>query len=230
MDLGGATAEAFRLLLAGDSYIWATIGLSLFVALAALAAAAPVTLLLAYALATRRFVGRRAVVVVLQGLLSFPTVVVGLVLYLLLSRQGALGAWNLLFTPTAMIIGQMIIAFPVLTVLILAAFEKNDSIVRDTARSLGAGRFAVLAAECREARFAIIAAILTGFGRVISEVGCALIVGGNIAHQTRTITTAIALDTGKGNFAEGVALGLVLVAMTIGIGIVLAAAQRGSER
>ena len=226
MSLGGATAEAFRLLFAGNAYIWEIIGLSLFVAVSALLIIAPISLLLAYGLAVKRFYGRRTVIVILQGLLSFPTVVVGLVLYMLLSRQGALGAWNLLFTPVAMIIGQIIIAFPVLTVLILSAFQKNDRIVRDTARSLGADRFEVLRTECREARFAIIAAILAGFGRVISEVGCALIVGGNIAHQTRTITTAIALDTGKGNFAEGVALGMVLIVLTIGIGVVLSVVQK----
>lgn len=226
MAILDAISQAVARLLAGDGYLWNVILTSLATSLTALLLITPPCLLFAYALARRAFWGRRAIVIILQGLLAFPTVVVGLVLYLLFSRQGALGAWDLLFTQTAIIIGQMLIALPVLTVLTYSALQKNDALVADTARSLGARGAAVLATECFEARHAIAAAVLTGFGRVISEVGCALLVGGNIAYQTRTITTAITLDTGRGDFVEGIALGLVLILLTIGASVVLALLQK----
>lgn len=211
MDIFAATADAFRLLFSGDRALWEIILLSLAVSLTALLLTTPPALAAAYWLAVRRFRGRRLLLALLQGFLSFPTVVIGLILYLLLSRNGPLGALNLLFTPQAIALGQILIVFPVLTVFILSALQKNEAPVRETAHSLGAGRFRTLLTACHEARFAIVAALLAGFGRIISEVGCALIVGGNIAHHTRTIPTAIALDTGKGEFAASIALGFVLI-------------------
>lgn len=229
MDISAATIEAFRLLFSGNAELWEIIGLSLGVSVAALAFAAPLALLTAHALAAKKFIGRRVLLIFLQGFLSFPTVVVGLVLYILLSRHGPLGAWSLLFTPQAMALGQMLIAFPVLTVFALSALQKNGAIVRETASGLGASRLRVLLTECHEARFGLIAALFAGFGRVVSEVGCALMVGGNIAHYTRTIPTAIALETGKGKFAEGIALGMVLIFLALLAGATLSAAQGSGE-
>lgn len=229
MQIPEATAAAMRLLFSGDGALWEIIGVSVAVSGAALLLAAPLSLSLAFALSQCDFFGRRALIAVLQGLLSFPTVVVGLVLYMLLSRQGVLGAWGLLFTPSAMALGQALIAFPVLSVFALSALQKNDPLLAETARTFGAGRLQTAFWLFREARFGLVAALLAGFGRVISEVGCALMVGGNIAHYTRNITTAIALETGKGAFAEGIALGAVLVALALAASALLTILQGGGK-
>lgn len=217
--------QAMVLLFSGDPGLWQIIGVSVFVALVALCAATPPALAAAYCLANRDFAGRRVILAVLQSLLSFPTVAVGLILYLLLSRRGILGAYELLFTPAAMAIGQALIVFPVLAVFALAALQKNDNRIYETARTLGASKVRAALTEMAEARFGIIAALLTGFGRAISEVGCALMVGGNIAHYTRNITTAIALETGAGKFAEGIALGMVLVFLALAASALLSVVQ-----
>lgn len=220
-----ATLHALQLLLGGDSRLWEIILLSLGTAAAALLLIAPLALAAAYTLAAARFFGRRLIIALLQGLLSFPTVVIGLILYLLLSRHGPLGALQWLFTPQAIVLGQMFIAFPILTVFALTAFQSTQARVANTARALGAGRLRAALTVCAEARFALFAALLAGFGRVVSEVGCALLVGGNIAHYTRTIPTAIALETGKGAFIDSIALGIVLVTIAIGASVALSAAQ-----
>ena len=225
-----ATRDAFRMLFSGDPEMWGIIAVSLRVSLTALAVAAPLAVAAGYGLAVGRFHGRRALIVTLQALLSFPTVVVGLVLYLVLSRRGPLGAWQLLFTPEAMIIGQIVIALPVLAAFTLAAVQGADPRIRDTALSLGAARTRAACTLLFETRFAIFAAVCQGFGRVISEVGCALMVGGNIAGSTRTITTAIALETSKGDFSQGIALGFVLLVLAVGVNVALAVLQgRGGE-
>ncbi len=229
-SIADSTVAAVSLLLGGDAELWGIIGLSLAVSTGAVALATFPAVALAYLLAEARFPGRRALIVSIQGLLSFPTVVVGLVLYLLLSRRGPLGAWDLIFTPQAMVIGQFVIAFPILAALSFSALQKNDVRVRETARTLGAGRAMVVLAELREARFAIVAAVLAGFGRVISEVGCALMVGGNIAGHTRNIPTAIALETSKGKFSQGIALGIVLLVIALGVSAVLGHYQGRGER
>ena len=229
MSIADATLEALRLLLSADKALWKIIGVSLSVSLLALLLATPLSLLLAYALSIYHFAARRLLISLLQGMLSFPTVVVGLMLYMLLSRQGPLGAWGILFTPQAMILGQIIIAFPILTVFALSALQKNDSRLLETLYTMDVSFWRRLGWLLVEARFGLIAALLAGFGRVISEVGCALMVGGNIAHWTRNITTAIALETSKGLFAEGIALGIVLVLLALSASILLAIAQ-GSGR
>jgi tungstate transport system permease protein len=229
LSIADATADALSLLFIGDDALWEIIFTSLRVSVLALLAASPLALLLAYVLAVSNFIGRRLCIALLQGFLSFPTVVIGLLLYMLFSRQGPLGAWQLLFTPEAMAVGQMLIAFPVLAVFALSALQKNDPRARETAFTLGAGRFQAALIDLREARFGLVAALLAGFGRIISEVGCALMVGGNIAHHTRNITTAIALETGKGAFAEGIALGLVLIILALGTSALLAVVQGGGK-
>ena len=225
MDILASTRQAFALLFSGDAELWTIIWISLRVSLIALAAATPPAVVLGYVLAQRRFPGRRILVVLIQGLLSFPTVVVGLILYILLTRQGPLGSWQLLFTQEAMIMGQAVIAFPVLTAFALAAVQGADPRAYETAVSLGASPLRAGLTTLLEVRFAVVAGVFNGFGRVISEVGCAMMVGGNIAGVTRNIPTAIALETSKGDFAQGIALGVVLMLFALGISIALGLLQ-----
>jgi tungstate transport system permease protein len=161
----------------------------------------------------------------MQALLSFPTVVIGLLLYLLLSRRGPLGAYELLFTPWAIMIGYMVMALPVLVVFTVSAVQGADPRVYETARCLGAGRARASFTTLWEVRFGVLAAVVNSFGRVVSEVGCAIMVGGNIAGLTRNIPTAIALETTKGEFAQGIALGMVLMAVALGVNVVFALLQ-----
>ncbi|MGZ5101624.1 MAG: ABC transporter permease [Usitatibacter sp.] len=225
MTLLQATQEAFARLFAGDRELWTVVWISLKVSLTALAIATPFAVALGFWVASHRFFGRHALIVTLQGLLSFPTVVVGLVLYLLFLRSGPMGPWHLLFTQDAMIVGQAIIAFPVLAAFTLAAVQGADPRLRETAVSLGAGPWRSALTSLYEVRFAVVAGVLNGFGRVISEVGCSMMVGGNIAGYTRNIPTAIALETSKGDFAQGIALGAVLMAFALGVTAMLAVVQ-----
>jgi tungstate transport system permease protein len=168
-----------------------------------------------YAIASYRFPGRRLLIWLAQAALSLPTVLIGLLLYLLLSRQGPWGGLHWLFSQPGIVAGQFIIALPVLVAFTLAAVQAADPRYAETALAHGAGSWRVMTTLLHEVRFGVMAAIISGFGRVISEVGCALMVGGNIAGDTRTITTAIALETSKGEFAQGIALGMVLVAIAL---------------
>lgn len=221
MELSAAIGEAFRLLFLLDAKLWGVIWISLRVSLLALLIAAPFAIALGFFLATVPFRGRRFAVIVLQSFLSFPTVVVGLVLYVLLARSGPLGDLGLLYTQEAMIAGQAIIAFPVLAAFTLAAVQGADRIVRETALSLGATNTRAAFTTLFEVRFAVMAGLFNGFGRVISEVGCAMMVGGNIAGLTRNIPTAISLETAKGEFAQGIALGFVLIVLALGVNAAL---------
>jgi len=225
MSLLDATGDAFRLLFGGDAELWGIVFISLRVALLGLAIATLPGILAGYLLAMKRFRGRRALVVLTQSLLAFPTVVVGLVLYMLLSRQGPLGSLALLFTQNAMILGQAILAFPILAAYTLSAVQGADPRAHETALSLGAGPLRAALTTLNETRFAVLAGVINGFGRAISEVGCALMIGGNIAGLTRNITTAIALETSKGEFAQGIALGMVLVVLALGVNIAMALLQ-----
>lgn len=225
MDLLESTRQAFLLLFTGDPELWQIVYVSLRVSTIALLLITPAAIVAGFVLATVPFTGRHTLIVILQGLLSLPTVVVGLALYLLLSRQGPFGSLQLLFTQNAMIIGQMIIAFPVLVAFTLSAVQAVDPRAQETAVSLGAGPLRSALTTLREARFGVMTAVFEAFGRIISEVGCALMVGGNIAGFTRNITTAIALETSKGGFSEGIALGLVLILMALAINFALAFLQ-----
>lgn len=229
MELIDTSREALRLLLTGDAALWRIVWVSLKISLAALLVISPVAIVFGYVLATQRFPGRRLIVVIVQALFAFPTVVVGLLLYMLLSRQGPLGSLHLLFTQTAMALGQMIIAAPILVAFTLTAVQGADARIRETAIVLGAGRIRTALTVLREVRFGVMAALFNGFGRIISEVGCALMVGGNIAGLTRNMPTAIALETTKGEFAQGVALGIVLMAIALGVNFAMSWAQGAGE-
>ena len=230
MDLIGTTREALRLLLTGDPALWQIVWVSLKVSLGALLLISVPAIAAGYILATKTFPGRRLIVVLIQALFAFPTVVVGLLLYMMLSRQGPFGSMQLLFTQSAMIIGQMVIAAPILVAFTLTAVQAVDPLAGETAAALGASRLRAALTVLREARFAVMAACFNGFGRVISEVGCSLMVGGNIAGFTRNMPTAIALETTKGEFAQGVALGIVLMVLALGVNIALGWLQGSGGR
>ena len=194
--------------------LWRIIGLSLSVSLSATAAATILGLPLGAALAIWRFPGRRAIVVAANALLGLPPVVVGLALYLLLSHSGPLGFLGLLFTPAAMVIAQAVLALPIVTALAHRAGEEYWAAYGDALMDLGASRLRAVPAVIAMAPGAMLTAALAGFGRTVSEVGAIIIVGGNIAAYTRTMTTAIVLETSMGDLPLALGLGLVLIGLT----------------
>jgi tungstate transport system permease protein len=228
-SLGGATREAVRLLFTGDAELWSIVAVSFSVSLRAILVAAPVALLVAYVLAHTRFPGRRALVSTFSTLQAVPAVVVGLTVYLLLSRGGPFGDLRLLFTQTAMVIGQILLCFPILVSAGYATFQGADRRIWETARTLGAGPLRALLTTARELRFGLMVGLIAGFGRIIAEVGSSMMVGGNILHYTRNIPTAIALETGKGEFAQGIALGLVLLLLALTLNLALGLVQGRGE-
>ena len=212
-SIGESTLQALGLLFSGDHDLWQIIGISFKVSLSAMAIATPIAIAIAFLLAFGRFPGRRLLIAVFNTLLSFPAVVVGLTFYLLLSRQGPLGEWQLLFTQPAMVIGQIALALPILVAMGHSSLQSVNRSAWETARTLGAGIARAVFTLMREARFGLLGAMLAGFGRIIAEVGASMMLGGNILHYTRNIPTAIALETSKGEFAQGIALGIVLLLM-----------------
>ncbi len=214
-------ASAVQQLLSGDPLIWHIVGVSFSVSLSAILIASLPALLISFSLAYYHFPGRWVIISLVNSLLGIPTVVVGLLLYLLLSHSGPLGELQLLFTRPAMVIGQVLLCFPLLVAMSLVAFQAADQRVLETARTLGATRLQAFLTLLYEVRFALIAAVIAGFGRIIAEVGCAMMVGGNILHHTRNITTAIALETGKGEFVQGIALGVVLLMVALMLNVSL---------
>jgi tungstate transport system permease protein len=225
MGLLEATSGAFALLLRGDAALWHIVWVSVKTTLSGLILATPPAVVLGYLIAMHRFPGRRIAVWLAQAALSLPTVLIGLLLYLMLSRRGPLGDLGWLFSQPGIIAGQCLIGLPVLLAFTLAAVQALDPRYAETALTHGASRLRVMFSVLHEARYGVMAAVISGFGRVISEVGCALMVGGNIEGHTRTITTAIALETSKGDFAQGIALGIVLVTLALGMNGVLVLLQ-----
>ena len=190
---------------------WLTIQVSLSATLLASAAGIPLAVLLVEG----KFRGKESVITLVNSMMALPTVVVGLSVFAFLSRQGPLGGLELLFTPTAIMIGEFILAIPIVVALTIAALKGVDPRVRETALPLGASRSGAAVMLVLEARYAVVAAVLAGFARVVAEVGSALMVGGNIRGYTRTLATAIALETGKGEFAFAIALGLILILLAL---------------
>ncbi|MFQ5995857.1 MAG: ABC transporter permease [Acidiferrobacterales bacterium] len=224
-NLFDASREALFLLASGDPSLWTIVGISFSVSLKAILLSAPVALVVSFLLAHVRFPGRRALITVFQTLLAFPAVVVGLTLYLLLSRTGPFGDLKLLFTQTAMVIGQMVLCFPILVAMGHSAIQAADRRAWETAVTLGARPTRAMLTLMHEVRFGLMAAVIAGFGRIIAEVGCSMMVGGNILNYTRNITTAIALETSKGEFAQGIALGIVLLILALLLNFSLALLQ-----
>jgi tungstate transport system permease protein len=195
--------------------LWQIIGLSLTVSLSASAAAAVIGLPAGAALAVWRFPGRRLLIVAINSLLGLPPAVVGLALYLLLSRSGPLGLFELLFTPAAMVIAQALLALPIVTALSHRAVEELWAAYGDALMDLGASRWRAVPALLAMGRLSMMTAVLAGFGRTMSEVGAIIVVGGNIAGYTRTMTTAIVLETSRGDLPLALGLGLVLIGLTL---------------
>ena len=216
-DFGDAFWAAFQLVVSLDADLTEIVGLSLQVSLTAVFIAALIGLPLGAAVALFRFPGRMAVVVILNAFMGLPPVVVGLVVYLLLSRAGPFGVLGLLFTPTAMIIAQVILITPIIAALTRQVIEDLWSEYEEQLRSLGAGPARALTALLWDGRFSLVTAVLAGFGRASAEAGAVMIVGGNIDHVSRVMTTAIALEVSKGDLALALGLGLILLVLSTGI-------------
>ena len=213
--------KAIELIVTLDPEVMEIAGRSLAISVTATLLATIICLPLGSLIHFNRFPGKRTLINLIQTFYSIPTVVVGLFVFLLFSRAGPLGGLNLLFTPTVMVIGQMVLIAPVLLGLTVSAFSGVDKAITDTARSLGASELQTSVVVLREARFAVMAAVLLAFGRAISEVGLALMVGGNIRGFTRVFTTAISLETSKGDIELAIALGIILILIALIINIVL---------
>ncbi len=213
--------KAFELLMSGDKSTWTAIMTTLKVStcsmLFSMGAGLPCGFLLGYF----NFKGKKQLRTIVDTLLSLPTVFIGLAVYAFISRQGPLGDFGFLFTLTGIAIGQTILAFPIVTAITASTIESIDDDLKVTLASLGAGKRNILVTCLWEVRYGILAAALTAYGRVMTEVGISMMVGGNIKYHTRTITTAIALETGKGQFADGIALGLVLILIAFIVNISL---------
>lgn len=220
-SLADATQRALILLFSGDPELWAIVGISFGVSLRAILIASPAALLIAFLLAHLRFPGRRLLITTFNTLLAVPAVVIGLTVYMVLARNGPAGDLKLLFTQTAMVIGQILLCLPILVAMSHAAIQAADERAWETAVTLGASPWQAMLTLMYEVRFGLIAALVAGFGRIIAEVGSSMMVGGNILHYTRNIPTAIALETSKGEFAQGIALGIVLLFMALALNFLL---------
>lgn len=210
-------ASAMALILTGDADLWAIVLLSLKVSIMAVIIAALIGIPLGAALAVGRFAGRRLIIVLLNALMGLPPVVVGLLVYLMLSRSGPLGVLQLLYTPTAMIVAQVVLVTPIIAALTRQTIETLDAEYAEQLRSMGVSRLASVPTLVWDGRIALLTALLAGFGRAIAEVGAVIIVGGNINHVTRVMTTTIALETSKGNLALALALGAILIGIAISV-------------
>ena len=209
--------DAIRLIISGDREVYFIAFTSLRIAITSTFFSALISVPLGVLLHFSRFPLKRAVISVLHALMALPTVVIGLLVFSLISRSGPLGSFDLLFRPAAIVLGQMILAAPILTSLIYSGLSRMDPRFHETLITLGAQKRDVLTASLAEARFVIISALLAGFGRVIGEVGVSMMLGGNIRWYTRTMTTSIALETSKGDFELGLSLGLILMIIALGI-------------
>lgn len=203
------------LILSGDRDLWEIVLLSLRVSVFAVLIAALLGMPLGAALAVGRFPGRRGVIILVNALMGLPPVVVGLLVYLCLSRSGPLGVLQLLYTPSAMIIAQVVLVTPIITALTRQTVETLNAEYAEQLRSLGVSRLASVPTLLWDGRLALLTALLAGFGRAIAEVGAVIMVGGNINHVTRVMTTTIALETSKGNLALALALGVILIALAV---------------
>jgi tungstate transport system permease protein len=216
---------AFALIISADREVYAAVWTSVSTAGWSTVIASLIGIPAGMTIGVSDFPLKRFSVILLNSLMAMPTVVVGLLLFGLLSRQGMLGSFGLLFTPKAIILGQSVLATPIIANYVVVAVRAADVRILPTALTLGAGPLQSFAQLSNEIRFGIMAAVIAGFGRVISEVGVAMMLGGNIRGYTRTMTTAIALETSKGEFAFGLALGMVLMLISFSINIGLSFMQ-----
>ena len=220
-ELWQGLVKAVELIVTLDPEVMEIAGRSLRISATSSFLAAVMCLFLGSLIHFNRFPGKRVLINIIQTLYSVPTVAIGLFVFVLFSRAGPMGGLSLLFTPTVMIIGQLILVMPVMLGFIIAALSGVDKTIVDTAISLGASGYQMAILTLREARFAVLAALIMGFGRAISEVGLSLMVGGNIRGFTRTITTAISLETSKGDLELSIALGIILIFLALVINLIL---------
>ncbi|MPY70325.1 MAG: ABC transporter permease subunit [Alphaproteobacteria bacterium] len=229
-ELSDAFVAAFRLVVSLDPALGEIVLRSLQVSLTAVAAASLVALPLGAALALLRFPGRGALTVLVNAMMGLPPVVVGLVVYLLLSRSGPLGVLGLLFTPAAMIVAQTVLILPIVASLARESSEGLWSEYREQLASFGVGPGRAIGTVLWDGRHALATAVLAGFGRASAEVGAVMIVGGNIDHVTRVMTTAIALETSKGDLALALGLGVVLIVISISVNAAIYGLGRSRRR
>jgi tungstate transport system permease protein len=228
--LGGfaeTVLQAGRMVVSFDPELYGIIGLSLLVSLIAVSLAGVLGIAAGVAIGLKAFRGKGLLVSILNTMMGVPPVVVGLITFIILSRQGPLGSAQLLFTPAAMVIAQTVLVFPIIAALAHATVTGQDPLLRDAARTLGASRAQVALLVIFEARYGLMAALTAGFGRAIAEVGAVLMVGGNIKGATRTMTTAIAMQTSMGDYQLALALGLVLILLAFAVNAVFYRIQRG---
>jgi tungstate transport system permease protein len=223
-------ASAFELILTGDPALLAIVRLSLIVSLTAVAVSALIAIPFGAFVALNRFPGREGVIVLLNALMGLPPVVVGLAVYLLLSRSGPLGFLGLLFTPTAMIVAQTILVTPIIAALTRQTIENLWDEYRDELTAMNVGPFRRVTTLIWDGRFSLVVTLLAGFGRAAAEVGAIIIVGGNIKGYTRTMTTAIALETSKGDLPLAMGLGAVLIVIVIMVNALAWLARRAGEK
>ena len=230
LDLSQAFHAALRQIATLDPQLLEIIWLSLKVTLTAVTLATLIGFAIGGILAVYRFPGRGAIAAILNALMGLPPVVAGLIVYLLLSNAGPLGVLQLLYTPEAMIIAQVILVTPIVAALTRQTCEDLLEEYRDQLRSLGATSAEIVTTLLWDGRYRLITAVLAGFGRAIAEVGAVMIVGGNIDHVTRTMTTTIALETSKGNITLALALGMILLAIALAVNVALMAVRRFASR
>jgi tungstate transport system permease protein len=229
-ELVDAFVTALKLVFTGDSTVWEITGRTVMISVSATCLAALIALPIACLIHFNSFRGKGTLVTVLQTFYALPTVLVGLLVFLWFSGSGPLGFLGLMFTPTLMVVGQTILILPLVIGLTISALSGVGPEIRETALSLGAGRVQMARTVLHEGRYAVLSAVLIGFGRAISEVGAAIILGGNIAGYTRVLTTAITLETGKGEIETSMALGMILLAVALVVIIVPSWMQQRSAR
>lgn len=229
-DFSSAFGEAFRLLSVLDPGLLEIVGLSLRVSLSAVALAALIGFPLGAVIAVLRFPGHGFAVLLLNAMMGLPPVVVGLLVYLALSNAGPLGALQLLYTPTAMIIAQMLLVTPIVAAITRQTVEDLRGEYEEQLQVFGIGRLQMAATLIWDGRYSLLTALLAGFGRAIAEVGAVIIVGGNINHVTRVMTTAIALETSKGNLALALGLGMVLLLLALCVNALVMALRATAQR
>ncbi len=220
-ELWEGLVTAVKLIISLDPEVMQIAGRSLAISATSSAIAALICLPLGAVIHFNRFPGKRTLINIVQTLFSLPTVAVGLFVFVMFSSAGPLGGFGIMFSPAVMVVGQVVLIIPLMLGLIISALSATDKAITDTAVSLGASGFQMSVITFREARFGVLAGLIMGFGRAISEVGLSLMVGGNIRGFTRTITTAIALETSKGDLELALALGMILIfiALVINIGL-----------
>ena len=218
--------EAIDLLTSGNESVYSAISVTVTVSSLSLMISLIIGLPLGFLLGYYQFPGKTIIRTIVDTFLALPTVVIGLIAYTMLSQVGPLGEYNLLFSQQAIIMGQIVLGLPIIIALTASQVEAVDKRLYTSLKGLGANSYQILVATLIEARFGLMTAAMTAYGRIITEVGISMMVGGNIKYHTRTITTAIALETGKGEFVTGIALGLVLFAVALMVNIALSVLKR----